>query len=138
MANPKSKKHNSSLSLKSFINSLPPKSHDKPTPQHIVRRTPQFSEWLQGINDPMTKARIVRRIEKAEKDGHFGIAEPVGNGVSEMKLDFGPGYRIYFTEIDGVTYLLLFGGSKDNQQKDIDSAKSVLANYLLNKDKFHD
>ncbi len=126
------------MSLKSFINSLPPKNHDKPKPQHVIKRTAEFSEWLHGIKDPMTKARILRRIEKAEKDGHFGKAEPVGNGISEMKLDFGPGYRIYFTEIDGVTYLLLFGGDKDNQQNDINSAKSILANYLLNKDKDHD
>jgi len=124
--NSKTKKNKSSQSLKDLIDSLPPKTHDKPKALHEVRRTSEFSNWLQGIKDPMTKARLLRRIEKAETDGHFGKAEPVGNGISEMKIDFGPGYRIYFTELNGVTYLLLLGGDKSTQQQDIKDAKIIL------------
>lgn len=126
------KKNKQASSLKDIIDSLPPKTHDKPESKHKIQRMPAFSAWLSGIKDPMSKARIVRRIERAQKDGHLGVVEPVGNGISEMKLDFGPGYRIYLTELDGITYLLLLGGDKSNQQQDIEEAKKILSTFKAN------
>ena len=70
------------------------------------------------------KARIVERIRSAER-GNFGDCEPVGSGVSEMRIHFGPGYRVYFTRTGKVDYVLLCGGSKRGQQRDIARAKEL-------------
>lgn len=75
-----------------------------------------FSEWLNGL-DVQTRARVRVRIDRLE-DGLFGDVEPVGDGVSELRLDFGPGYRVYFGQ-KGTQVHLLLGGSKQGQQMDI-------------------
>ncbi|MHB1202701.1 MAG: type II toxin-antitoxin system RelE/ParE family toxin [Acidithiobacillus sp.] len=69
----------------------------------------------------MGRARIVHRIRSAEH-GNFGDCEPVGEGVSEMRIHFGPGYRVYFTRCGEVIYLLLWGGDKSSQKRDIKRA----------------
>ena len=82
-----------------------------------VRRTREFRDWLASISDPRTKARIDTRLYRLEAHGALGITRSVGGGVYEMKLDFGPGYRIYYT-IDAETVtLLLVGGTKKSQAK---------------------
>jgi putative addiction module killer protein len=88
-------------------------------------RTPEFDIWLKELRDPIGKARILARIRSAEL-GNFGDSAPVDGGVSEMRVHVGPGYRVYYCRRGGVTYLLLCGGDKATQRKDIRLAKLLL------------
>lgn len=90
------------------------------------RRTEDFDEWLRALRDPVGKARILARLRSASL-GNFGDCEPVGEGVSEMRIHAGPGYRVYFTRRGRTVYLLLCGGDKSSQQKDIRRAKELAA-----------
>lgn len=87
-------------------------------------RTPEFDAWLKALRDPIGKARIVSRIRSAEQ-GNFGDCEPVGDGVSEMRIHCGPGYRVYYSRKGEVVYLLLCGGDKSSQSRDIKQAKEL-------------
>lgn len=91
-------------------------------------KSDEFNDWLLHLKDPVGKAIIIKRIRSAEA-GNFGDCEPVGDGVSEMRIHFGPGYRVYFTRRGNVVYLLLIGGDKSTQKRDILRAK-VMANAL--------
>ena len=84
-------------------------------------RSGEFDTWLAGLKDKVGRARIAHRIRSAEH-GNFGDCEPVGEGVSEMRVHVGPGYRIYFVRRAGVVYLLLLGGDKSSQKRDIKRA----------------
>lgn len=84
-------------------------------------RSDEFDAWLAALKDKIGRARIVLRIRSAEH-GNFGDCEPVGEGVSEMRIHFGPGYRVYFTRRGEVVYLLLLGGDKSSQKRDIKRA----------------
>lgn len=88
-------------------------------------RTGEFDAWLAGLKDNIGRARIVHRIRSAEQ-GNFGDCEPVGEGVSEMRVHVGPGYRIYFTRRAEVVYLLLLGGDKASQKRDIQRAIAMV------------
>jgi len=87
-----------------------------------VRRLEEFSDWLYGLKDAHARARIVMRIDRAEA-GNLGDCEPVGEGVSEMRIHYGPGYRVYFVERGSEIIILLAGGTKRTQTKDIKRAK---------------
>ena len=87
-----------------------------------------FDDWLRQLRDVKGKARILARIKSAEK-GNFGDCQPAGEGVSEMRVHIGPGYRVYFVRRAAVVYVLLCGGDKSTQQRDIQQAK-VLAREL--------
>ena len=91
---------------------------------NTLQRTAVFAEWLDALTDRKGKARIIARLEAA-KAGNFGDCEPVGDGLSEMRIDFGPGYRVYFMRIGTVVYLLLCGGDKSTQRADIASARRM-------------
>ena len=93
-------------------------------------RTTEFDSWLKTLRDPVGKARIVARIRSAEH-GNFGDCEPVGNGISEMRIHSGPGYRLYFVREGGFVFLLLCGGDKSTQKKDIKQAKALLKKLEL-------
>ena len=84
-------------------------------------RSDEFDVWLEALKDKLGRARIVQRIRSAEH-GNFGDCEPVGEGVSEMRIHVGPGYRVYFTRRGEVIYLLLLGGDKSSQKRDIKRA----------------
>jgi putative addiction module killer protein len=84
-------------------------------------RSDEFDVWLSSLKDKVGRARIIHRIRSAEH-GNFGDCEPVGEGVSEMRVHFGPGYRVYFTRRGNVVYLLLLGGNKSSQKRDIKRA----------------
>jgi putative addiction module killer protein len=88
-------------------------------------RTPQFDLWLRGLRDPIAKARVAARIRSAQA-GNFGDCEPVGEGISEMRVHVGPGYRVYYARRGEVLYLLLCGGDKSSQKRDILQAKALL------------
>ncbi len=89
-------------------------------------RTP-YREWLDSL-DVKTKARVQARVLRLEM-GHLGDHRPVGHGVWEMKLDFGPGYRIYFGVSGKTLVLLLLGGDKGSQRRDIVKAQEFWSDY---------
>lgn len=90
-----------------------------------IEKTTEFDKWLRKINDLTAKAKILFRIQKLEKDGHFGDCKPVGEGIKELKINYAKGYRVYFKEKDGKIIILLIGGDKSTQQKDIQKAKEI-------------
>lgn len=89
-----------------------------------VRQTTRFSTWLAGLRDENAKARILKRINRAKK-GNLGDVGPVGEGVSEMRIFYGPGYRLYFVQRGKELVVLLCGGDKSTQDADIDEAKAM-------------
>lgn len=96
-----------------------------------VRSTKRFDEWLQALRDERARGRIVRRIDRL-RFGNFGDAKSVGEGVSELRVDHGPGYRIYFTRFGPTLVLLLCGGDKGSQSRDIARAKSLASEARRN------
>jgi putative addiction module killer protein len=91
-----------------------------------VQKTEVFDSWLATLADQTAVAKIVSRIERLEM-GNPGHVEPVGDGISEMKIDYGPGYRVYYKRTGETVMLLLCGGDKSTQRKDIDRAKELAA-----------
>jgi putative addiction module killer protein len=89
-----------------------------------VRQTEAFSNWLAGLADINAKARIVVRIRRFEI-GNPGDAKSVGEGVHEMRIDYGPGYRVYFTRKGRTIVILLCGGDKSSQHRDIKVARKM-------------
>ena len=89
-----------------------------------VRRTASFRTWLRGLRDERAKARIVSRIDRLTL-GNFGDVKPVGEGISELRIFYGPGYRVYFTRRGEVLVILLCGGDKSTQDHDVKTAKAL-------------
>ena len=89
-----------------------------------VRQTRLFAKWLDSLTDLAAAERIAQRIARAQS-GLLGDVSAVGEGVSEMRIHFGPGYRLYFTMRSGVLVILLCGGSKRTQDRDIRKAKDL-------------
>ena len=89
-----------------------------------VRQTEVFSTWLRKLRDLQTLARIQIRIRRLSLR-NFGDAKSVGEGVSELRTDYGPGYRVYFQRTGSLLVLLLIGGTKSTQQSDIAKAKKL-------------
>jgi putative addiction module killer protein len=87
-------------------------------------RHQDFDAWLAGLADQKAKARILARLRSGTL-GNFGDCEPVGEGISEMRIHFGPGYRVYFVRTGTTVYLLLAGGDKSSQKQDIAHAKKM-------------
>jgi putative addiction module killer protein len=88
----------------------------------IVRQTPEFRSWFGGLRDRMAQKHILVRIGRVER-GNFGDIKPVGEGVSELRIFHGPGYRLYMTRRGHEMVLLLCGGDKSSQSSDIRTAK---------------
>lgn len=91
---------------------------------NVFHQTDTFSDWLRKLKDTKARARIVVRIRSAEH-GNLGDCTPVGEGVSEMRLHWGPGYRLYFWQEGNQVYWLLAGGDKGSQKRDIEKAKKL-------------
>jgi len=89
-----------------------------------VRKTEVFTKWFNALKDPRAKARIQVRIDRIEM-GNFGDVAPVGKGVSELRIFYGPGYRVYFIQHSTVLIILLSGGNKSSQKSDIAKAKNL-------------
>ena len=89
-----------------------------------VRQTSLYSEWFADLRDRTAKTRINIRIRRLSL-GNPGDVQPVGEGVSELRVDFGPGYRVYFIQKAGIYVVLLAGGDKSTQEKDIRNAKAL-------------
>ena len=96
---------------------------------YLIEKTEEFDKWLRKLKDLRAKAIILIRIQKIENDGHFGDCQSVGDGIREIKIDSAKGYRVYFKEIQGKFILLLLGGDKSTQQKDINQAKIYWQDY---------
>ena len=86
-----------------------------------IQTTEVFDDWLAGLKDRQAVRCVQVRIDRAE-DGNFGDCEPVGEGVSEMRIHYGPGYRVYFVQRGIEIVILLAGGNKSTQSKDIKTA----------------
>lgn len=88
-----------------------------------VRRTDEFAFWLKGLRDAVGRARILTRIARVE-NGNFGDAKFFG-GIGELRIDHGPGYRVYFVQRGPIVVVLLCGGDKGSQDRDIKIAKQM-------------
>ena len=91
-----------------------------------VQQTDIFSRWLSRLKDRRSIAKILVRVESL-RQGNTGDSKSLGAGLHELRLHYGPGYRIYYTRKSGLVILLLCGGSKSSQSKDIAQARKVLA-----------
>jgi putative addiction module killer protein len=92
-----------------------------------IRKTEIFAKWLDGLNDMRARARVLARIEHLAT-GNPGDIAPVGEGVSELRIDYGPGYRIYYKQFGEFLVILLVGGDKQTQTKDIRVALRLARN----------
>jgi putative addiction module killer protein len=92
-----------------------------------IRKTNVFAQWLDGLRDLQGRARVQARIERLAA-GNPGDVEPVGEGVSELRISYGPGYRVYFKKRAPDLILLLAGGDKSTQAKDIKAALRLARN----------
>jgi putative addiction module killer protein len=89
-----------------------------------ITRTPQFIKWVDGLKDDRAILKIQTRLYRIKK-GNFGDVKPVGEGISEIRIHYGAGYRVYFKQTDTTIILLLCGGDKSTQSKDIITAKAL-------------
>jgi putative addiction module killer protein len=93
---------------------------------YLIEKTGEFDKWLRKLKDIRAKAIILFRIQKVENLGQLGNCESVGQGIRELKIDYAKGCRIYFKENEGKIIILLVGGDKSTQRKDIEKAKEIL------------
>lgn len=97
----------------------------------VVRST-EYADWEASLRDARAKAKVITRIQRFAA-GNPGDVEPVGEGISELRIDFGPGYRVYFMRRGLQLVILLCGGDKSTQRKDIQSAKVIAARWRKGK-----
>jgi putative addiction module killer protein len=89
-----------------------------------IRRTSAFDKWLRKLRDAQAKAKVLVRIQRLAL-GNPGDVKPVGEGISEMRIDYGPGYRVYYTQRGSEVIVLLVGGDKSSQESDIARAMEL-------------
>jgi putative addiction module killer protein len=107
---------------------------EEATPKRVIVYTTintkePFTDWLNDLRDVMGRKRVLARVSRLQQ-GNYGDCEPVGEGISELRMFFGPGYRVYFGERSNDIVVLLCGGDKDSQDKDIEQAKAYWQEYL--------
>ncbi|GAA4405696.1 type II toxin-antitoxin system RelE/ParE family toxin [Quisquiliibacterium transsilvanicum] len=93
---------------------------------YSIKSLPEFTAWLDGLDDPTVRGLVVARIKRLER-GLMGDVEPVGEGVSELRIHFGAGWQLYFAHRGTNIVVLLVGGSKRTQKADIKRAKALAA-----------
>jgi len=91
---------------------------------YTVRETDEFSRWLRALRDHVAKAKILVRIQRLAQ-GNPGDVKPVGEGISELRIHHGAGYRVYYVQRGEEVIVLLCGGDKDSQDRDIAKAKQI-------------
>jgi putative addiction module killer protein len=91
----------------------------------LIEKTVTFDRWLTRLRDPVAKARVLVQIKKVEA-GNLGSSKSLGGGLSELKIDYGPGYRLYYTRKRRTVIWLLCGGDKRSQRRDIEKALKLL------------
>jgi len=92
-----------------------------------IRKTDIYAKWLDGLRDVRARARILARVERLA-EGNAGDTEPVGEGVSELRINYGPGYRVYYKQQGSELVILLAGGDKGSQSRDIKAALRLARN----------
>ena len=92
-----------------------------------VRKTDVYVRWLDGLHDERARARVLARVERL-LTGNAGDVRPIGEGVSELRIDYGPGYRVYFVRRGRALVILLAGGDKGSQKADIRRALTLARN----------
>lgn len=104
--------------------------------RHMVEvvRIDEFATWLEKLKDLSGKGRILRRLDRLAQ-GNPGDVRPIGKGLSELRLNFGPRYRVYYLQDGNTLILLLCGGDKSTQQKDIARAHELAEEWLADKEK---
>ena len=90
----------------------------------MIKETEEFADWLMALRDRVAKAKILVRIQRLV-NGNAGDVKPVGEGISKLRVSYGPGYRVYYVQRGGELIILLCGGDKDSQDKDIAKAKKL-------------
>jgi putative addiction module killer protein len=94
----------------------------------VIIKTAEFRHWLRLLRDERGRARILKSIDRLSL-GHFGNTKSVGGGVSELRIDYGPGYRVYFARRGAQLILLAYGGDKSRQRTDIERAREIAASW---------
>lgn len=92
---------------------------------YFIEKTEEFDKWLRKLKDIRAKAKIIFRIQKLETEEHFGDTKSVGDGISEIRINYAKGYRIYFKVSGDKIIILLIGGDKSTQSTDIKKAKAI-------------
>ncbi len=100
---------------------------------YLIEKTSEFDKWFRKLKDRKAKAKILIRIQRIEEQGNFGDCQPVGEGISELRIHYAKGYRIYLKEHGELLVLLLIGGDKSTQNADIEKAKRLWFEYLNDK-----
>ena len=100
---------------------------------YTLLQTEEFQEWLDALSDKRAQIRIAARLRQAEA-GNLGDWAPVGGPVSELRVDFGPGYRLYFTRRGKILIIMLAGGDKSTQRRDIKRAQRIASELELDHD----
>jgi len=90
-----------------------------------TEKTSEFDKWIRKLKDIRAKSKILFRIQKLETDEYFGDCKTVGDGIREIRINYDKGYQVYFKEKDNKIVILLIGGDKSTQQKDIEKAKKI-------------
>ena len=111
--------------MKTIVDSAAPHDHNV---IYDVIQTDEFSEWLEKLKDLPARARIVLRLSRFTL-GNMGDVKQVGAGICEARIDYGPGYRLYFVRRGDTVFLLLCGGTKQRQRSDIARAKALSEKY---------
>ncbi len=96
---------------------------------YSIEKTGEFEKWFRKLKDNRAKAKILFRIQRIEEQGNFGDCEPLGQGLSELRIYYAKGYRLYLKKYGNRIVLLLNGGDKSSQQKDIKKAKLIWVDY---------
>jgi putative addiction module killer protein len=96
---------------------------------YLIEKTSEFDKWLKKLKDLKAKAKILIRLQRIEENGNFGDSKSVGEGILEFRIHFAKGYRVYLKEKDSQLILLLIGGDKSTQNKDIEKAKQLWKEY---------
>ena len=96
---------------------------------YVIKKTKVFDKWLRKLKDQRAKAKILFRIQRIQENGNFGDCQPIGEGISELRIHYATGYRVYLKEQNGIIVLLLNGGDKSTQHQDIKRAKDLWSNY---------
>lgn len=97
-----------------------------------LTKTPEFDKWFKKLKDSQAKKQILGRLLRIQEDGFFGDSKGVGDNISELRFHVGAGYRIYYAVLGDVVVLLLCGGDKGSQTKDIRQAKDILKTWSDN------
>ncbi len=92
--------------------------------KYTIEQTETFKTWVKELRDKNTRSHITKRLERVEK-GNFGDHKSLGGGISELRFKNGPGYRLYYTERKGIIVVLLVGGDKSTQSRDIEKAREL-------------